>query len=442
MRIDKIIVDNFKLFEHEEFEFHDSFNLIVGINGSGKTALLRAVAVAMAGWAHAFIKNPQNLRPISDSEIREIQLDKRFDRTGSVSISATGKAAIIDRFGNKKTGHVEWKRNRDNEPNGPTHVSGTIRHDSNRREYNLNFHILGNDILQFIENDGKFELPILAFYECDRLWLPNDKISAEKSATTKFSRFDPYKDCFHTGIDHSAIGEWLLKHELASVQQGTETTALKIMRQAAIAALEDCTGLRFDFEEGRVIVEFAENKAIPFEHLSDGQRTMLALFCDIARRAILLNPHLETNAARAAAGIVLIDELDLHLHPRWQRRVVHDLRRAFPNIQFICTTHSPQIIGEVPPEQIIVLKDGERMQTPQSYGMDSNWILDTLMEADSRNPEVTNELGEIFHLIETEEYDHAETRITDIRNKLGGDTPELVEAMTLIEHYRMMGDEQ
>lgn len=442
MRIDKIIIDNFKLFEHEEFEFQPSFNLIVGINGSGKTALLRAVAVAMAGWAHAFIKNPQNLRPISDGEIREIQLDKRFDKAGSVSIAANGQAEIVDRYQKKKTGHVEWVRSRDNEAEGPTFISGSIRYGGSRKVYYLNFSGMGNDILEFIASAGRFEFPVLAFYECDRLWVPESRISPEKSATSQFSRLDPYKDCFHTGIDHSAIGEWLLKHELASVQQSTETTALRVMRQAAVEALEDCTGLRFDFEEGRVIVEFSGDRAIPFEHLSDGQRTMLALFCDIARRAILLNPHLEANAARDTAGIVLIDELDLHLHPRWQRSIVHRLQRAFPKIQFICTTHSPQIIGEVPPDEIIVLKDGKHLPAQQSFGMDSNWILNRLMDADSRNPGVAENIGLIFNLIEAEDYDGADSMIAAMRKQLGGEASELTEAMSLIEHYRMLGDDE
>ena len=101
------------------------------------------------------------------------------------------------------------------------------------------------------------------------------------------------------------------------------------------------------------------------------------MVADIARRACLLNPHLGGAVLEETPGIVLIDELDLHLHPKWQRRIIGDLRRTFPKIQFIATTHSPQLIGQVKPDEILLLDAEETEETRhpgQSYGMDSNWI--------------------------------------------------------------------
>ena len=355
MTINKIEIENFKLFNKQTFEFNNNFNLIVGINGSGKTSLLRAISVALGGWANAYIKSNQNLRPIEDNEIREIQIDNSFDKAKATSIIAYGNAKIIDRHGKKKNCTADWTRERV-EGNNKTTLSGNIKYDNWNQVYPLNFSNLGRDILKFIEEDNTFDLPIIAFYECDRLWLAKNKINLEDTAKSKSSRFDPYIDCFHTGADHQAIGEWLLKHELVSMQEGSESPVLKSIQKAAVAALENCIGIRFNFKASRVMVEFKDNIIIPFEHLSDGQRTILGLFCDIARRAAILNPHLEAEASLNLKGVVLIDELDLHLHPRWQRKIINDLNSIFPNIQFIATTHSPHIIQSTKPNEIIVLE--------------------------------------------------------------------------------------
>ena len=106
-----------------------------------------------------------------------------------------------------------------------------------------------------------------------------------------------------------------------------------------------------------MLVEFEENRVLPFDHLSDGQRTMLGLFCDIARRAALLNPHLGGNACDQTTGVVLIDELDLHLHPLWQRQVIDGLLKLFPKIQFICTTHSPFVIQALQEGKLIMIDE-------------------------------------------------------------------------------------
>lgn len=375
MRINKIEINNFKLFSDREITFNPNFNLLIGTNGTGKTSLLRAIAVALGGWANAYIKNDKNLRPIYDNEIREIQIDNRFDKTKTASIKAYGDATIIDRFGKQKNGKAVWTRSRE-EGNSETILSGTIQYyrpyyRNYSDSYQLNLTSLGNDILQFIENKHNFNLPLIAFYECDRLWLAENELNLEASAKARYSRFDPYVDCFHTGADHQAIGEWLLKHEIDSLQEGAETPVLQSIRNAAITALENCTGFRYDFKQGRVIVEYNDGTATPFEHLSDGQRTILGLFCDIARRAAILNPHLGGDASQETEGIVLIDELDLHLHPKWQRRIIEDLRNIFPKIQFICTSHSPFLIQSLRSSEELIMLEGEPLADYSNKGIET-----------------------------------------------------------------------
>ena len=412
MQINKIEIENFKLFKEQTFEFNYKFNLIVGINGSGKTSLLRAIAVALGGWANAYIKSDKNLRPIEDKEIREIQIDNRFDKSKTTSIKAFGNSVIVDKNGEKKQGTAIWKRERvegDNE----TILSAEIKYGNWNFSYPLNLKALGSDILTYIENDNTFDLPIIAFYECNRLWIVENELNVEESAQIQYSRFDPYKDCFHTGANHKAIGDWLLKEELSSLQNQKKSSLLEAIQKVARIALENCINIKFDFEASRVMVEFEDNIIIPFEHLSDGQRTVLGLFCDIARRMSILNPHLSAEDSLNGKGVVLIDELDLHLHPRWQRKIIDDLKNIFPNIQFIATTHSPHLIQDISPSEIIILEKEsdsvkQRKLQANQFGF-KGWsveeILSDIMDLEDTRTEVFNKMLEEYEkAIEKEDY--------------------------------------
>jgi predicted ATP-binding protein involved in virulence len=153
----------------------------------------------------------------------------------------------------------------------------------------------------------------------------------------------------------------------------------------------------FDGDRGQIVLSIG-GQAQPYNNLSAGQQMMLALVADIAIKAVTQNNHLVPDDAHPSgngavpdvlaqtSGVVLIDELDVHLHPLWQRRVATDLKAAFPKIQFVCTSHSPQVIGEVAPEEIRMLDDQAGGRPPdQSYGLDSNAILEDVMGAASRS---------------------------------------------------------
>jgi len=434
MKINNIEIVNFKIFDESKFRFNENFNLIIGINGSGKTSLLRALAISLAGWANAYIKDDRNLRPIEDSEIREIQIDGRFDKTKETFIKSTGKAVIIDDSDTKKNIDIEWKRKR-TEENPQTIILCWVKYQGYPTWYNYaNFSKLGRSTLNFIENGNDFDLPIIAFYECDRLWLVEDKLNIEDTAKRQYSRFTPYTDCFHTGANHTAIGEWLLKYELVKLQQKKETPVLEAIKNAARNALEDCTDISFDFEEGRVIVDFENDKSIPFEHLSDGQRTILGLFCDIARRAAILNPHFEGEANEKTNGVVLIDELDLHLHPRWQMSIIENLQKTFPNIQFICTTHSPILLRSIEKDKIIILEDGKQSDLDfYTKGRDINSILYDLMGVPKRTQEYENKVDNLFGYLEEENIEKSEELLSELKKDYGERDSIVQEAQILLD---------
>ncbi|MGD0830564.1 MAG: AAA family ATPase, partial [Terracidiphilus sp.] len=130
---------------------------------------------------------------------------------------------------------------------------------------------------------------------------------------------------------------------------------------------------------------------------------------------------------------VLIDELDLHLHPIWQRRIIHDLKRTFPLVQFITTTHSPQLIGETLPSEICILADGKAYATDHSFGLDSSRVLEEIQGASRRSPIVESDIHEIALAMDADKFDEARRLILDLESKVGPDDSEVTRPRSLMK---------
>ncbi len=167
-------------------------------------------------------------------------------------------------------------------------------------------------------------------------------------------------------------------------------------------------------------------------NLSDGQLILLTLVGDLAKRVAILNPHLGHEGLRKTPGVVTIDELDLHLHPKWQRRIIHDLKNTFPSLQFIATTHSPQLIGEAHPDEIRLLDDGQTTTPARSFGIDSSRVLEEVMGTASRNDSVEKLLTRLFQSIDDEKFDSARELLSEVEAQLGPDDPEVTRARSLM----------
>jgi predicted ATP-binding protein involved in virulence len=156
------------------------------------------------------------------------------------------------------------------------------------------------------------------------------------------------------------------------------------------------------------------------------------LILDIAKRLAQANPWLD-DPLTSAQAVILIDEIDLHLHPQWQRKIVRNLETTFPSCQFIATTHSPQVIGEVPHEKIQLIEDGEVYRPGRSFGIDSNRVLEELMNAKSRNEDVQSTISRIATLIADKKFDESRSVIEELSHKIGGSDAEITRARTLLD---------
>ena len=158
---------------------------------------------------------------------------------------------------------------------------------------------------------------------------------------------------------------------------------------------------------------------------------------DLTRRLAQANPAMENPAAEAEA-VVLIDEIELHLHPEWQRRIVENLIKTFPKCQFIATTHSPQVIGEVEHDRIHIMADGEVYSPAYSFGVDSIRVLEEIMGTDPRTRKVKDLLSEISRTIGDDSYDDVRALLADLAKHLGEDDAEVTRIRTLLDF--MTGD--
>jgi predicted ATP-binding protein involved in virulence len=182
-------------------------------------------------------------------------------------------------------------------------------------------------------------------------------------------------------------------------------------------------------------------KTLELNQLSDGEKCLLALVGDLARRLALANPNLENPVA--GHGVVLIDEIELHLHPEWQRNIIPRLQATFPNIQFLLSTHSPQVLGEVQDMAIYQLQPAENgirvTPHPTVYGKDSNRILEDVLGSVLRNREVKQQLSDLFEAITFGRWDEVRELHQHLIEQVGVDEPELVKADVLIRRLRSKG---
>jgi predicted ATP-binding protein involved in virulence len=187
------------------------------------------------------------------------------------------------------------------------------------------------------------------------------------------------------------------------------------------------------------MVVYKSGQELWVNQLSDGEKCLIALIGDLARRLAIANPILRNPLE--GSGVVLIDEIDLHLHPRWQRMLIPRLIKTFPNCQFFISTHSPQVLGEIDPQHIWFLHQDEQTleidysKPSQAFGLSSGEILEESMDANRRNLEVDQRINKIFSLIDGEKFTTAKRDINALKKIVHGNIPDLVKAEAMIEMF-------
>jgi predicted ATP-binding protein involved in virulence len=186
--------------------------------------------------------------------------------------------------------------------------------------------------------------------------------------------------------------------------------------------------------EIQMLYDNGNAEILPLHYLSDGSKSILAMVADIAYRMAILNPHLLGNVIQETTGIVLIDEIDMHLHPEWQRKIISALHETFPKVQFICTTHSPTVLTNIPRENIQILDNG-KIYNPnvKTYGRDVNSILREVMKTEIRPSETSKKLSDFADAISNENLNLAEKILNELKEQLGENDAEVVGAQVTLD---------
>lgn len=339
MKLSHITLKNFRRYEAARFHFHEQFTVLIGNNGRGKTTVLDALAMMLNTYFQGSSLTTGG-GTISKDDARLIYTEKQGqvfrERQSDVSLNA---AAIVS------GSPVSWQRDI-----------------GDRGGKAKDLVKLGAQARSHITQGGSVDLPLLLYYGAGRLWTLHDNIETEKPS----SQLDAYRYCLDPKSDQKSFEKWFKKLAYTELQKSSKIPANQVVKNAVLTCIPGAIDFYHDTDYDELTIQLEKEGLMPFNSLSDGYRNMVGMVADIAHRAARLNPQMGERAGAQTAGVVLIDEIDLHLHPKWQRRVVMDLKKAFPKIQFIASTHSPFILQSLLPGEVIDLDRALEMKEMES----------------------------------------------------------------------------
>lgn len=379
LRLTKLEMSNFRCFRKMDkpIEFDPNLTVIVAKNGCGKTAVLDAIRISLGTFTKGTNLRSQAGISTFDASLSPLRISQGRGAFYPVAIR-------VDGFVDSKA--EVWRRVRE---------SAEGRTTTKEAQPIANFGARLRDAVS-AEGDALPELPILAFYGTGRLWKADTDGVKEQMLQKGLafeSRFSGYEDALTTNSIYAQVKQWMGDAWLCRANPVEQETAVGKLTSRQYSAVEQATneilkgtGYRSPhfntyFKEVALLSDRMGNDeaiAVPISWTSDGIKAAFSLVADIAYRCARLNPAFGEEACQKTQGVVMIDEVDLFLHPAWQQRILPDLRRIFPKIQFIVTTHSPQVVSSVPPECIrIIAEDGQIEGVPTwTEGVESSRILD------------------------------------------------------------------
>ncbi len=335
LKISKLKLKNYRSFIDNEFYFSDQFTLIVGDNGAGKTAILDALSALIGSMFVAF--DGFQAYHINDEDVFQVlktyEDTVRSEPVFPASIEMDGIVADME-------AHCKLSLHRTNKEiiSGDPLVAD-----------------ISSLIQESVQKGERIILPVIVYYGTGRLWLQKMENGIDPSAPG--SRLDGYQHALEPILNEKNMVRWLKTREYEKLQRKSEPRLYSAVKRAIIDCIEEYDEIWYDVKFDSIIVKNTDGQCFPAHMLSDGYRNMLAMTADIAYRMAMLNPHLGLDVTRKTPGVILIDEIALHLHPKWQRGIVDNLKRTFPNVQIISTTHSPFIIQSLRPGELINLSN-------------------------------------------------------------------------------------
>lgn len=423
-------------FEQLDIAFEPDVTLIAGVNGVGKSTVLHALAVLLSRAMPEF--TPSRSAPLyfTDDDIHgdkaslevsaRLQIDGQTINAGVQRLRAAdekGDRFMLLRLAEAATGATDFSQALSSRT-----LTGEL--EAGLKETRA--------ALATLKSAAH---PPLAVYFSPKRQLPGQPRSLPEAKP-----FDPsiaYGRALHDReVELREFMHWFRTQEkLGAVNEPRRLKVLDALRAVVNDLVPEFSNLRIQEQPRLGFVVDKRGQPFYLHQLSDGERGLLALVFDLTRRLAIANPDSDNPIAEGVA-LVLIDEIELHLHPKWQRDVIKRLPAIFKNCQFIVTTHSPQVIGEVQARcvRILSIKDGRVIsETPgMAYGADSNWILNVLMGADEMSEDVEKSLEEVAILISKRDLSEARIKTDDLRERVGN-TDAIQKLASTIERIERLG---
>lgn len=437
MYLEKLKLHNFRCYEKLEIDFNRQLTVLVGKNGSGKTTVLEAIAIALGTWFVGFnIVNAKGINKRTDPLRKAYQIGATDDVQTQfpVEIEAWGKIE------ESKDQILHWKR----ELYTPTGTM-TTKDAKEIVEYAAEY--------QKAISEGRTDiyLPMVAYYGTGRLW---DYHRQKRTDVFKVSsRTNGYIDCLDGTANVKLMMDWFQIMTINKYQRQEENLESNPELDTVYLAMEKCltnlsgysdVKIRYNMGTQELDVYYSEQDKqrmrIPLNQLSDGYKEMISLVADIAYRMATLNPQLGTEVLSKGDGVVLIDEVDLHLHPAWQQKVIDNLMNIFPKVQFIVSTHAPAIISSVKTDKLRILSNKEVCMTAnQVYGKDVNSVMKEIMGVNDRPDQFVELFEKFYRLLSEKKYDEAGAVLDKLDEERGYHDPEIVKCRVKLKLERMRG---
>ncbi|MDA1580530.1 AAA family ATPase [Bacillus cereus group sp. TH228LC] len=414
MKIKDIYLENFRGFNHLHLPLNGESAVIVGANGAGKSSVLNATVTLLS----------RIIDPISFGVSKKVQLNETDIKNGKhrYKIKAffeynglEGSTEII-KSRSKTAQSKSFAFSKDDFKKIVEHIHGSI------------------------DENVPTNIPVSIFYSAHRNVID---VPLRIKNKHEFDQFSTYLNCFSSGTDFRSFFEWFRNQEDLENEEKLDSDInyrdrqLEAVRKAVYGFMPGFSDLRI-MRKGKMRMVISKNgHRLELNQLSDGEKSTLAMIGDLARRLALANPLLEKPLR--GQGIVFIDEIELHLHPAWQRKIIQRLENVFPNIQFIISTHSPQVLGEIQSAKVYLISElmnensFSAVQVDNTFGKDSNLILEEYMGASSKNELIKNQIEYLYKNISINDLEKAKDLLAELSNIIGNTDPNLIKAEMIIK---------
>lgn len=436
MKLESIKIENYRCFENLTVQLEKDVTVFVGENGAGKSTILDAIAFPLFDIAanngegkNAKAREKNKVR-IDENDIYMLSSNQVWFR-GLLQWSAIATDFYNSQDIKASYDNINWGTFIELSHPKPFRYA-SIQYPNKMEDY---FLALWREIKQ--RPNENIPLPAIAYYRAERKFLPPPPIT--NIPTKTYHREDAYDGCLAAGGSYDAASAWFFLYENYELRKRAEDPnfrdpILNIIRQSIISAFDDIDDIGFDDLPPNLKVTIAGKKLV-ISQLSDGYRVLIGLIIDFARRMAIANPN--SSKPLEEPGILLIDEIELHLHPSWQQTIIPQLRAAFPNTQIIAATHSDQVLTTVEGRCIRIMKDGKLFSAPRStYGADSQRVAQDVLGVANRPPNniIVNEINHLYELINADQLDQAKSIIEDLKQKEYEDDPAVLDAEITVDN--------